>query len=161
MLLGFYFRKFVPQLDWRKTLSIATPLWVAGMAIVWGFFYFRIPDAQGYPVLRPYAFAVDLETSWEFCGFGVALMAVAYFLLIRKLNFSGGFYRRIVRPLSEASYGAYLLHMLILVPVVGCFRQHLSPAATMIAAAVATYVLASAAGVVLRRIPFVGRFIVG
>jgi hypothetical protein len=51
--------------------------------------------------------------------------------------------------------------MLILVPVVDCFRQHLPPAATMIAAAVATYVLASAAGVVLRRIPFIGRFIVG
>ena len=88
-------------------------------------------------------------------------MTVAYFLLIRKLNFSGGFYRRVVRPLSEASYGTYLLHMLILVPVVGCFRQHLPPAATMIAAAVATYVLASAAGVALRRIPFIGRFIVG
>ena len=35
------------------------------------------------------------------------------------------------------------------------------PATTMITAAVATYVLASAAGVVLRRIPFIGRFIVG
>ena len=161
MLLGFYFRKFVPDLGWRRTLALALPLWVVGMAIVWGGFYFRIPDAQGYPVARPYAFAVDLETSWEFCGFGVALMTVAYFLLIRKLDFSGGFYRRVVRPLSEASYGTYLLHMLILVPVVDCFRQHLPPAATMITAAVATYVLASAAGVVLRRIPFVGRFIVG
>ena len=161
MLLGFYFRKFVPSLGWRRTLSLALPLWIVGMAIVWGFFYFRIPDAQGYPVARPYAFAVDLETSWEFCGFGIALMTVAYFLLIRKLDFSGVFYRRVVRPLSEASYGTYLLHMLILVPVVDCFRQHLPPAATMIAAAVATYVLASAAGVVLRRIPFIGRFIVG
>ena len=85
------------------------------------------------------------------------LMTVAYFLLIRKLDFSGVFYRRVVRPLSEASYGTYLLHMLILVPVVDCFRQHLSPAATMTTAAVATYVLASAAGVALRRIPFAGR----
>ena len=161
MLLGLYFRKFVPQLDWRKTLSIAAPLWVVGMAVVWGFFYFRIPDAQGYPVLRPYAFAIDLETSWEFCGLGIALMAIAYFLLIRKLDFSGGFYRRVVRPLSEASYGTYLLHMLVLVPVVDCFRQHLSPVATMTAAAVTSYVLASAAGVLLRRIPVVGRFIVG
>ena len=78
-----------------------------------------------------------------------------------KLDFSGMFYRRVVRPLSEASYGTYLLHMLILVPVVACFRQHLSPAATMITSAAATYVLASAAAVALRRIPFAGRFIVG
>ena len=88
-------------------------------------------------------------------------MTVAYFLLIRKLNFSGGFYWRIVRPLSEASYGTYLLHMLVLVPVVDCMRQHLSPAPTMIVSAVVTYVLASAAGVLIRRIPVVGRFIVG
>ena len=131
------------------------------MAIVWGFFYFRIPDAQGYPVARPYAFAVDLETSWEFCGFGIALMTVAYFLLIRKLDFSGGFYRRVVCPLAEASYGTYLLHMLVLVPVVAFFRRHLPPAPTMIVSALVTYVLSSAAGVLLRRIPVVGRLVVG
>jgi hypothetical protein len=51
--------------------------------------------------------------------------------------------------------------MLVLVHVVGFFRQHLSPAATMITSAAATYVLASAAAVALRRIPFAGRFIVG
>ena len=161
MLLGFYFRRFVPTLTWRRTLALAVPIWTVGMAIVWSFFYFRIPDGAGYPVLRPYAFAMDLETSWEFCGFGIALMATAYFLVIRKFNFKGGFYRRVVRPLSEASYGTYLLHMLILVPVVGCCRQHFSPPVTMILTAIATYVLASAAGVLLRRIPFVGRWIVG
>ena len=161
MLLGFYFRKFVQQLSWRRTLAVATPLWVVGMAIVWGFFYFRIPDAAGYPVKRPYAFAVDLETSWEFCGLGIAFMTIAYFLVIRKFDFAGGFYRRVVRPLSEASYGTYLLHMLVLVPVVAYYRQFLSPPVTMVATTVTTYILASAAGLLLRRIPLVGRFIVG
>ena len=161
MLLGFYFRKFVPRLDWRRTLAIAAPLWLAGFAITWGFFYFRIPAAQGYPVARPYAFAVDLETSWEFCGTGVALMTAACFLLARKLEFAGGFYRRVVRPLSEASYGTYLLHMFILVQAVAFFRRHLPPGASIAATAATTYVLASLASALLRRIPFVGRFIVG
>lgn len=161
MLLGFYFRKFVPQLNWRNTLSLVVPLGVVGIAIVWSFFYFRIPDAQGYPVLRPYAFAVDLETSWEYCGLGVALMAAAYFLLIRKFSFDGRFYRRVVRPLSDASYGTYLLHMFILVPTVGFYKQHLPPPTAIALTAATTYVLASVAGVTLRRIPILGRLIVG
>ena len=66
-----------------------------------------------------------------------------------------------VRPLSEASYGTYLLHMLVLVPVVAYYRQFLSPPVTMVATTVTTYILASAAGLLLRRIPLVGRFIVG
>ena len=158
LLLGFWFRRFAPELSWRRTLAVAVPLWLAGAAIIGGGFYFRIPE---FPCSRPYAFAVDLEMSIEYCSFGVALTVIAAFLLIRKIKADGAFYRRVVRPLAEASYGTYLLHMFVLLPVFAALHAGCGTPVTIFATAAATYALASAAGVLLRRVPFVGRFIVG
>ncbi|MBQ8124759.1 MAG: acyltransferase [Kiritimatiellae bacterium] len=158
LLLGFWFRRFAPELSWRRTLAVAVPLWLAGAAIIGGGFYFRIPE---FPCSRPYAFAVDLEMSIEYCSFGVAITVIAAFLLIRKIKADGAFYRRVVRPLAEASYGTYLLHMFVLLPMFAALHAGCGTPVTIFATAAATYALASAAGVLLRRVPFVGRFIVG
>ncbi len=158
LLLGFWFRRFAPELSWRRTLAVAVPLWLAGAAIIGGGFYFRIPE---FPCARPYAFAVDLEMSIEYCSLGVALTVIAAFLLIRKVKADGAFYRRVVRPLAEASYGTYLLHMFVLLPVFAAVHAGCGTPVTIFTTAAATYALASAAGVLLRRVPFVGRFIVG
>jgi len=158
LLLGFWFRRFAPELSWRRTLAVAVPLWLAGAAIIGGGFYFRIPE---FPCARPYAFAVDLEMSIEYCSLGVALTVIAAFLLIRKIKADGAFYRRVVRPLAEASYGTYLLHMFVLLPVFAALHAGCGTPVTIFATAAATYALASTAGVLLRRVPFVGRFIVG
>jgi len=161
LLLGLYFRKFPSPLDWRGTLARALPLWGIGYTVVAAFFYFRIPFDGTFPLTRPYALAVDLEMSWEFCGFGVALTVIAYFLVIRKLDFGGTFYRAVVRPFSEASYGTYLMHMLILPSVVGFYRGHLPTPLTILAGAATTFLLASCASGLFRRIPKFGRFISG
>ena len=158
LLLGLWFRRFAPELSWRRTLAVAVPLWLAGAAIIGGGFYFRIPE---FPCARPYAFAVDLEMSIEYCSLGVALTVIAAFLLIRKVKADGAFYRRVVRPLAEASYGTYLLHMFVLLPVFAALHVGCGTPVTIFATAAATYALASAAGVLLRRVPFVGRFIIG
>ncbi len=155
MLLGFWFRRFAPEFSWRRTLAVAVPLGLVGAAIVGGGFYFRIPE---FPCAKPYAFAVDLEMSIEYCSTGVAVAVIAAFMLIRKIKADGAFYQWIVRPLSEASYGTYLLHMFVLLDAV---RPHCNTPATIFATAGASYVAASAASVLIRRIPFVGRFIVG
>ena len=158
MLLGFWFRRFAPEFSWRRTFAVAVPLGLVGAAIVGGGFYFRIPE---FPCAKPYAFAVDLEMSIEYCSLGVALTVIAAFLLIRKIKADGAFYRRVVRPLAEASYGTYLLHMFVLLPVFAALHAGCGTPVTIFATAAATYALASAAGVLLRRVPFVGRFIVG
>ena len=161
LLLGFYFRRFVRELSWARTLAAAVPLWLAGMAVVWSFFYFRI-SAAGYPVDRPYAEAVNLEMSWEFCSTGVALTVLAYFLVLRKLTATGAFYRRVIRPLSEASYGAYLMHMLILVPAVGLVRPYLPTPLCIAAGALLTLVASGALSAAVRRLPLgIGKFICG
>ena len=158
MLLGFWFRRFAPEFSWRRTLAVAVPLGLMGAAIVGGGFYFRIPE---FPCAKPYAFAVDLEMSIEYCSTGVAVAVIAAFMLIRKIKADGAFYQWIVRPLSEASYGTYLLHMFVLLAVFDAVRPHANTPATIFAAAGASYVAASAASVLIRRIPFVGRFSVG
>ena len=106
-------------------------------------------------------FVVDLEMSIEYCSTGVAVAVIAAFMLIRKIKADGAFYRWIVRPLSEASYGTYLLHMFVLLPVFAAVHARCNTPLTIGATAVATFILASAAGVLIRRIPFVGRFIAG
>lgn len=159
LLLGFYVRRFLPKMGWKKTLWRAVPLWVLGFLIVWSFFYFRIPFDGTFPLTKPYALAVDLEMSWEFCSLGVAMTVLAYFLVIRKLNFSGTFYQRIVRPISEASYGVYLMHMLILSPVVGLYRQYLPTPMTILATAATTFCLASGISLLLRRVPGLGKYV--
>ena len=158
MLLGFWFRRFAPDFSWRRTLAVAVPLWLVGAAIMGGGFYFRIPE---FPCAKPYAFAVDLEMSIEYCSTGVAVAVIAAFMLIRKITADGAFYRWIVRPLSEAGYGTSLLHMFALLVVFDVVRPHCNTPATIFVTAVASYAIASAAGVLIRRIPFVGKLIVG
>jgi surface polysaccharide O-acyltransferase-like enzyme len=158
MLLGYYFRRFVPELSWKKTLSVALPLWVAGVAIFGGVFYLRIPDC---PFTKPYAFAVDLEMSIEYCSFGVALAVIGAFTVLRKFNCEGLIYSKLVRPLSEASYGTYLLHMFVLLPLFAYFQPRFSTPSAIAATAVSSYVITSAVAVAVRKLPFIGKWICG
>jgi len=159
LLLGFWFRKFVPALSWRRTLAWAVPLWVVGAAIVGGFFYGRIPGP--FPYSAPYAKAVDLEMSIEYCSTGVALTVIGAFLVFRKLDFGGAFYGRVIRPLSVASFGAYLVHMFILTPVFAALSPHLPTSLAIVSTAAVTFLGASVASLVLGKIPKLGKWLVG
>ena len=107
------------------------------------------------------AAAVDLEMSWEFCSTGVAMTVAAYFLLLRRLTGEGAFYMKVVRPLSEASFGVYLVHILILCPVVAALRPHMPTPATIAASAAATFVASSLVCVLGRKIPYAGKLVFG
>ena len=158
VLLGLWFRRFAPALSWRWTLAVATPLWVVGASVIGGGFYFRIPD---FPCAKPYAFAVDLEMSIEYCSTGVALTVIAAFMILRKITTAGTLYRRLIRPLAEASYGTYLLHMFVLLVVFEALRPHCCTPVTIFATASLSFVAASFVSLVLGKIPRVGRWIVG
>lgn len=137
------------------------PLFAAGLAIMAGGFYLRIPGGGTYPVHAPYAAAVDLEMSIEYCSLGVAAAAVALFLLARKFTADGAFYRRVVLPVSEASFGAYLIHILILVPVSSAFKGAMPTPVCVVAVAAVTFAASVAASCVLRRIPVAGKWLAG
>lgn len=157
MLIGLWFRKFAAEYSWSKAFAKALPLWISGVAII-GLPFFFYTDK--FPFAAPYAHAVKMEMSIEYCSLGVALTTIAVFMVVRKLDMGGMFYERLVRPISEASYGMYLLHMFILTPVSVWLIPHLSTPLAILITAVVTFVSSAVAALVLRRIPpVVGKWI--
>lgn len=174
LLLGLYFRKFVGELSWKKTLAIAIPSYIAGFAISFGGFLRRVLEtADGiFPVGGLVEKAVWWETTWCNDTIGVVLMTVAWVLIFKKFKSEGKFYSKVLLPVSKASYGIYLSHLLILVPVCSWFRSHLglgldgclgiwtTPVQIMVSAIVG-FVCTAALSVFIRKIPKVGKYIIG
>ncbi len=158
LLLGFYFRKFAPECSWRQTLIIAIPLWLMGVVIIGAGFYMRLPTL---PFAAPYSLAVDLEMSLEYCSLGVVLTVIAAFLILRKCSMKGGVYEKLIRPLSQVSYGAYLLHMFILVEVIAWLRPYTSTPISIFGTALITFILSLFASYGISKIPRLGRWICG
>ncbi len=167
MLFGFWLRKFVPTLSWRRTLAWAVPIWVAGYLLVAGFFWLRLPFDGTWPFVGPwgveraYPFAVEMEVSWEFTSLGVALTAIGTFLIVRKFVADGAFYRCVIRPLSEASFGTYLAHMFFLVWIMPLVQDRLPTPLAIFGCASLTFIGASLFSLIVRRIPKVGKWICG
>ncbi len=174
LLLGLYFRKFVGELSWKKTLALALPLFAGGFAIgVFGFLRRVGADAQGvFPVEGPVGLAAIWETPWLNDSIGVALMAIGWILLFRKIRSDGAVYRKLVLPVSKASYGMYLSHLLVLVPVSAWLRGALglgydgilgiwtTPVQILLTALV-SYVLVALGCVLIQKIPKLGKIIIG
>ena len=174
LLLGLYFRRFVGELSWKKTLAIALPVFACGFAIgVFGFLRQVGADSHGvFPVEGPVGLAAIWETTWLNDSIGVAMMAIGWILVLRKIQSDGKFYRHVVLPVSNASYGMYLSHLLVLVLVSGWLRDALrlgnegvlglwtTPVQILLTALI-SYVLVALACVLIRKIPKLGKIIVG
>ena len=158
MLLGLWFRKFAPERSWWATLRVAVPVWLVGAAVI-GIPLFRF--VPSFPFAAPYGTAVVMETSIEYCSFGVALTTFAAFMVARKIDFGGWLHEKVVRPVSEASYGMYLLHMFILPSAFALLSPHLPTPLAILATAAATFACSTLAALLLRRMPFVGGWICG
>ena len=115
VVAAHYIRTYV---DWgvKRTLCIALPMLVAGYAITAIPFYSAIPD--NYPVRASIDLAVDMELSWSFASLGVALQTLAVFLIFRLFKRPCRLYP-LFAHISKRSYGIYLAHMFVLVPVFG------------------------------------------
>ena len=172
LLLGLYFRKFGRDLSWGRTLAIAVPAWLAGFAISFGGFLRRVFESAGgvFPVGGKVELAVWWETTWCNDTLGVALMTIGWILLFRRCNFAGAFYHKVLLPVSKASYGMYLSHLLVLVPLSGLFRELLGSGAEgllgfwttpveIVASAICAFVCVAVACTLLRRIPKAGAWL--
>ena len=174
LLLGLYFRKFVGELSWKKTLLTAVPCFAAGFAIsFYGFIRRALATGGGqFPVEGLVEKAVWWETTWCNDTVGVALMAIAWILLLRKITADNRFYRRIILPVSRASYGMYLCHLLVLGLISAAFRSWLGTGAAgclgpwttpveILLSAVCSFVCVSVIAILLQRIPKIGKYIIG
>lgn len=174
LLLGLYLRRFVTTSSWKQVFTVGLPCWLLGFAVCFGgFLWFVFRDAQGtFPIEGPTGLAAVWETTWINDTSGVLLMTVGWVLLFRRLTASGGFFQRVLLPVSQASYGMYLSHMLVLVYVSGWLRTSLGTGdggqlgiwttpVEIILTAVLTFLLVAMGNVLLRRIPRIGKWIVG
>ena len=174
LLLGLYFRRFVGELSWKKTLGVALPCWLSGFAIAFGGFLRRVYETCGgsFPVEGLVNDAVYWETTWCNDTLGVALMTIGWILLFRKITASGTFYKKVLLPVSKASYGVYLAHLLILVPIAGAIRGWLGSGEAgvlgfwttpveILLSAILAFLCTSLLSVLLQRIPKVGKYIAG
>lgn len=154
LLLGLYFRRFGRQISWRETLWRALPLLAIGFAGMAFGFYLRF--GGHFPYDAPYACVVDFELSLEYCSTFVAMAVVGWFMLFRMLNGTGWLYRRLILPLSQASYGTYLVHMTILLTLLPYFKPNLPTPFAIVSLAFVTFAGASLVSLAARHIPCLG-----
>lgn len=173
LLLGLYFRRFVGELSWKKTLAISIPCYLSGFAVAFIGFLGRVYEtADGtFPVGGLVEKAVWWETTWINDTIGVALMAIAWILIIRKIKCEGRFYKNVLLPVSKASYGIYLMHLLLLVPICGLFRSKLglgtegllgfwTTPVQILGAATVGFICTAIVAVIIHKIPKIGKYIV-
>ena len=174
LLLGLYLRRFVGNLSWGKTLAVALPAWLAGFAICFGGFIVMVMnDAAGqFPIEGPTGLAAAWETTWINDTAGVFLMTIGWILVFRKINAGGWFYRTVLLPISKASYGMYLCHMIALAFFSGWLRQSLglgldgqlgiwTTPVQILLTALLTFATVALFCVAVQRIPKLGKWVVG
>lgn len=174
LLLGLYLRRFVGELSWGKTLAISIPCYIVGFAISFGGFLWRVFESCGgeFPATGLVEKAVWWETTWCNDTIGVVLMTIAWLLLFKKIKSNGGFYQKALLPMSKASYGTYLLHLLILVPISGALREWLgvgldgklgiwTTPVEILLAGILGFAASMFVAVALQKIPKVGKYIIG
>ena len=174
MLLGLYFRRFVGELDWKKTLAVAVPVFLGGFAICSLGFLSRVwADCGGnFPIEGPVGLAALWEGPWLNDTFGVALMTIGWILVLRKVKGDGAFYKTVILPVSKASYGMYLCHMLLLGIISAWLRAALglgtdgvlgvwTTPVQVFGTSLLSFVGVAVFCILVQRIPRVGKWIVG
>ena len=148
-----------------------------------------------FPVEGPVGLAALWEGPWLNDTLGVALMTIGWILLFRKIgggqavdlsdvssegavfgaagSSAGAFYRRVVVPVSEAGYGMYLSHLLLLGLISGWVRSWLglgldgalgpiwTTPVEILLTAISSFILVALVCVLIRRLPRVGKWIMG
>ena len=167
-------------MSWGRTLSVAVPSLLAGFAICFFGFLGRVFADAGGSLLAggnfPIGGGVDLAVGWETPWFnntvGVALMTVGWILLFRKCTCGGRFYSRVVLPVSKASYGMYLCHMIALGFFAGLFRSTfgigeagvlgmMTTPVEILLTSVCSFASVAIICTVLQKVPRLGKWVIG
>ena len=107
LLLGHYLGK---GNNWSlgKTLSVAVPLFLVGYFITLVGFRHMTSD--------PNVSEEGMELFFTYCSPNVALMAIAVFLLVQKVNVMSAFIRRALANLTRCGFGLYCVHYFFVGP---------------------------------------------
>lgn len=102
MVLAYYLIKFPLNWSWKKTLSVALPLWALGYAIT----------SLGFLMTQKYfpGNYAELEIVWYFSGINVLMMTFSMFIIAQKIPVRQSAF---LSKLASLTFGIYLCHFLI------------------------------------------------
>ena len=101
----------------------------------------------------------ELEMHWQNDTIVAGLMSACIFLLFRQIQEPGIGYR-LIRSISSASYGMYLMHMLMLPAIFGLLDPLMPVPLAIVLTAILTYGLSYLISSLMGKLPF-GKYIVG
>ena len=104
LVLAHYIRQHL-KWDRTKRITIGITLYLIGYFITASIWYNRIPTAETLQ---------QLELSWRFCTPNVIMMSFGVFIIIQEIFSRRNFENKIVKEISNLSYGIYLMHIFIL-----------------------------------------------
>lgn len=173
LLVGLYLKKFLVRSRWLRWTGWS--LFLMGfVAIVRGLLNRFSATGEVFPLSGDLAVAVAWETPITFCSLPVVLTSVGLVLVFLqgRQNGESPFYRHIILPLSQAGYGMYLIHMLVLAQFSALYRNWLGLGAEgllgywttpvqILATALSSFVVVGVLAVALQRIPKVGKYLMG
>lgn len=173
LLVGLYLKKFLVRSRWLRWTGWS--LFLMGfVAIVRGLLNRFSATGEVFPLTGNLAVAVAWETPITFCSLPVVLTSVGLMLVFMqgRQNGESPFYRQIILPLSQAGYGMYLIHMLVLAQFSALYRNWLGLGAEgllgywttpvqILATALSSFVMVGLIAVVLQRIPKLGKYLMG
>ena len=157
------------ELDWTGMPDLTK---VAGVIEEKSDLFISMLDNGNFPIEGPVGLAAIWEVPWLNDGAGIALMTIAWVLLFRKITTGGWFYKKIVLQVSKSSYGMYLCHMLLLATVSAWIRSTFglggegimgiwTTPVQILSAAVISFIGVAVFCVLVRKIPKVGKWIIG
>lgn len=111
LLLGHLLKNGNP-LKTRQVLLLALLLFASGYAITYT--GFRSMSAQYSYDEHP----EFLEMFWQFCSPNVVIMAIALFIAVQRAEIRSPQAQRLLSDISRCSFGAYLMHYLLIGPAV-------------------------------------------
>jgi len=174
LLAGLYFRRFVGDMKWKTVLIVSLPLLLIGFGVIEGGFVLKaLSKSEGiFPIRGDWGNTIWMETTWHNETLGVALMTLGTVVLLKKIKADGMFYQKLIVPISKASYGMYLMHLMLL-PVVSNALRHvlgigeegllgfMTTPTIILLTALVTFILTAFVSIVIQHIPKIGKYIVG
>ena len=166
LLAGLYFRRFTADMSRKRAIAIALPLLIIGFAIIDGGFVLKaLHKADGiFPLRGDWGSTIWMETTWHNETLGVALMTLGTVTLLKQIRSDGTglIYRKLIVPISKASYGMYLMHLMLFPIISGSLRQTSLPTPVIILTTAAiTFLITAIVSIIIQRIPKIGKYIVG
>lgn len=149
IVLGHYIKEHI-HWSTRKTCLVCIPVLVACYAFqVWRF------HQRSFMVDTPAELEMHLQNDTILAG----IMSTCVFLLFKCIKTPGRSYG-LVKKVSQASYGMYLMHMLMLPAIFSLMNGFMPVPLAIISTALLTYICSCILSLLIGRLPF-GKYIVG